>query len=81
MSIIGPVGTLEEIMSLPPAYGGCCCPCHRTPGMVHCVPCCYMTDDLFEPPPIIGPPLDEDILNSPIEVISNDSSSKDSESK
>lgn len=23
-----------------PAYGGCVCACHRTPGMVHNAPCC-----------------------------------------
>src|SRR5271156_5831697 len=27
----------------PPAYNGCQCPCHRTPGMFHLVPCCTST--------------------------------------
>lgn len=27
--------------SLPPAYGGCRCPCHSTPGVVHVVACCH----------------------------------------
>jgi hypothetical protein len=30
---------------LPTAYGGCTCDCHRTPHVMHCVPCCYPTDD------------------------------------
>jgi len=24
----------------PPAYNGCTCACHRTPGMVHTMACC-----------------------------------------
>ena len=34
---------------LPRAYGGCTCPCHRTPGMIHVVPCCTPGDEAFEP--------------------------------
>ena len=26
--------------NLPVAFGGCDCGCHRTPGVMHCVPCC-----------------------------------------
>ena len=26
--------------SCPPAYNGCFCECHRTPGIMHCMPCC-----------------------------------------
>ena len=29
----------------PKAYGGCMCPCHRMPGVKHCVPCCYPQDE------------------------------------
>lgn len=24
-------------------HNGCTCACHHTPGMMHCVPCCYPT--------------------------------------
>jgi len=32
------IGT--EHPDCPEAYGGCTCHCHRSPGFVHCVPCC-----------------------------------------
>jgi hypothetical protein len=27
------------------AFNGCTCPCHYTPGMMHCMPCCYPSKD------------------------------------
>lgn len=30
----------QELKGLPPAHGGCTCPCHRTPGIMHVAPCC-----------------------------------------
>lgn len=39
MNLISPVG--EHAWSLPQAYEGCTCSCHRQPNVMHCVPCCY----------------------------------------
>ncbi len=36
---------IKRAMSLPKAYGGCTCACHRTPGMVHFAPCCTIDDE------------------------------------
>ena len=32
---------------LPKAYGGCSCPCHKQPGVMHVVACCYPIDDVL----------------------------------
>lgn len=44
-----PLGGLEP---LPVAYNGCICPCHRVPGVKHCMPCCWPTQgETGEPRP------------------------------
>jgi hypothetical protein len=39
---IGGYSTMTLLLAenCPPAYGGCVCACHRTPGMVHTAACC-----------------------------------------
>jgi len=34
--------------SLPKAYGGCTCDCHRMPNVCHCAPCCYPSNEQEE---------------------------------
>ena len=29
----------------PTAHNGCKCMCHTVPGVMHCVPCCYPTEN------------------------------------
>lgn len=51
--------SLREKPSLPPAYGECLCPCHRTPGLVHVRACCNppsLSDRPGEPEIVTGVP-------------------------
>ena len=41
----GPRGPAGPVGQLPPAYGGCTCSCHRNPGVVHVVACCFPSDE------------------------------------
>ena len=38
-------GFMPRLRSLPPAYGGCRCSCHRIAGMLHVMACCHPTKD------------------------------------
>lgn len=46
--------SVDGIVNINPAHGGCTCECHNHPPgeIIHCVPCCYPTDDT--PPTPIG---------------------------
>jgi hypothetical protein len=33
--------SFEDVASLPMAFGGCTCDCHRIPGVLHVMACCY----------------------------------------
>ena len=52
MSIISVIGDNEDdnpFNRLPPAYDGCTCSCHRTPGVMHVMACCWPK---FDPQPV-----------------------------